>query len=61
MNVNNMNSITMYSNIQYERLQSQQSYDNYVPNLSKSMNSKSNSNVRKFLLNINVEIRFLLL
>ncbi len=48
MNMNNMNSINMYSNIQYERLQSQRTYDNYVPNLSKSINNKSNSTVRIF-------------
>lgn len=58
MNVNNMNSITMYSNIQYERLQTQRSYDTYVPHLSKSMNNKSNSTVRKSLFYINVETIF---
>ncbi len=48
MNVNNMNSMNLYSNIQYEQLQPQRTYDNYVSNLPKTMNNKSNSNVRKF-------------
>ncbi len=53
MNVNSMNSLTMYNNIHYERLQTQRPFDTYTPNLSKSINNnntKSNTTVNVCIL-----------
>lgn len=43
MNVNNINSMTIYNNIQYQQLQSQRPFDLYTTNLSKAISDKHNS------------------
>jgi len=59
-----MNSMTIYNNIQYERLQSQRPFDSYTPDLSKSINNnnnKSNNGVNDpILFYINIQVFFLL-
>jgi hypothetical protein len=52
MNVNNnMNSMTIYNNIQYEQLQTHRPFDSYTPNLTKSMHStKPNTTVNDHIL-----------
>ena len=63
MNVNNINSMAMYNNIQYERLQTQRPFDTYTPNIPKAINNhkqKSNSMVRRIPFSIKSSIPFLL-
>jgi hypothetical protein len=58
-----MNSMNIYNNIQYERLQSQRTFDSYTPDLSKSINNNNNnkSNISvndRILFYINIQVFF---
>jgi hypothetical protein len=45
MDINNMNSMPMYNNIQYQTITSRRSFDTFTHNLSKSINSNNVSSV----------------
>jgi len=58
-----MNSMTIYNNIQYERLELQRPFDTYTPNVSKSINNHNNNkqNVtvnNRILFYINIYVIF---